>query len=119
MASLAIPNLTAPASMEQWITPQEQLQRLALVTAEERLYANKAKFEMVPDTLANTVTEVAARSILRRSNLLPPSNEVPALTDLVVEHLIEPTPLPPILTNWYTALDRLNATPEKIPPLPR
>lgn len=121
MASLAAPILAASTNRDGWITPQEQLERLAFTVAEDRFRANQAKFEKLPMILNDKVTECAAKSILRCSNLLSydAQEQVPTLTHLIVDHLIEPTPLPPGLTNWYTARERLRALPEKLPPLPK
>jgi hypothetical protein len=121
MASLAA-SIFATPSQDGWISPQEQLERLAFIMAEEQLETNKAKFKTVPKLLIDRVTECAAQSILKCSNLSPYNIEehrIPKLTDIAIGCLIELSPLPPILTHWYTARDRLMALPEKLPPLPR
>jgi hypothetical protein len=100
-----------------WITPQEQLERLALVEVKKRLYRKK---EEVPKSFYDRidwedVVRPAIRSVLRRSNLSK-SNAIPKLQDLCVDHLMGP--LPSSLTEWYTARERLGILPEKLPPLP-
>jgi hypothetical protein len=115
MASLTTQRpLSTP--VDQWITPQEQLRRLALSIAKEQVYTNG--LGELPVERTSTVTESLARSILRRSYLSSSGSEIPSLQDLAVERLIEPSPLPFVLTNWYIARKRLNILPEKIPPLP-
>jgi hypothetical protein len=112
----------AVSSQNRRISPQEQLERLAFTMIEEQLRVNKAKFKTVPEVLLDRVTECAVQAILRSSNLSPDNIEehrIPKLTDLAVGCLIELNPLPPILTHWYTARDRLMALPEKLPPLPK
>ncbi len=71
------------------------------------------------DPLLDKVIESATRSILKTMTSKGSETQVPSLTDIVVERLVEPSPLPPILTNWYTALERIQALPDEIPALPR
>ncbi len=111
-----LPAPWTPTSVDQWITPQEHLGRLALSVAKERVLTNGLR--ELPDDLVTTVAECAALLILRRSDLSSSDGEIPSLQDLAVAHLVELSPLPSSLTNWYTARKRLNNLPEKLPPLP-
>lgn len=113
-----------------WITPEEQLKRLALPIARELVNENRNKLPISPkvdrsgnlvDPLEQSIIECVTRSILRRSDLSDNGSEkqIPSLMDLTVERLLDPGPLPPHLTTWYKALKRIGKLSEKIPPLPR
>lgn len=102
-----------------WITPQEQLTRLALPMAKELVNQNRDKFQLsFGAPIEEPIIESVARSILRRSGISEDSEKILSLMDLCVEHLVESSPLPPHLTTWYKALNRIHKLPEKIPPLP-
>ena len=126
MTSLAISGTAIPSSRNGWITPKEQLERLALSMLKDRLYANKDKMIGLVPYIAMSC---ATRSILRRSHLEPNNGvpiltEVPPLMDLAAEQFLAdpqtgPLRLPPILSDWYIARKKLGILPEEIPPLPQ
>jgi hypothetical protein len=137
MSVLALPPhlVQAPAPLDpqaDWITPEEQLNRLALPIAKElvnknrdklRIFSNEAS-ENHGDPLEESIIECVTRSILRRSDLSDKGSKkrIPSLMDLTVEHLLEPIlfpSLPPELTTWYKALKLIDKLPKKMPPLPQ
>ena len=82
-------------SRDHWITPQEQLDRL--------------QPHFIEEISARLLEEGSARLLEEVSEKL-----LPVLAPLVFEYT---NPIP-MLTDWCTALERLNRLPEKIPPLP-
>lgn len=124
--SLLIPSSSCASSSSSgspqagWITPEEQLNRLALSMAEELVNQNRDKLQLSAGaSIEQPIIESVARSILRRSDLSEGSEKrVPSLLDLSVEHLVESSSLLPSLTTWYKGLKRIGKLPEKIPPLP-
>lgn len=97
MASILISTQLTDPSRGSWITPSEQLEILASPIVSQRLREQVEGLDAVPKSLIDQIHRSARQSIL---------------------HLVEPRPLPSNLTNWYTALKRIEALPEKILPLP-
>jgi len=134
MSFLALPPHPAPAQAPQdpqahWITPEKQLERLALSQAKVLVDQNRNKLQLLSekalknsnDVFERSIIECVARSILRRSdlgNIVPKKKQILPLMDLIVEHLLKPGPLPKILTIWYKALNLIGKLPSLIPPLP-
>jgi len=105
-------------SKDSWITPQEQLEILASPLVSKQLHEHERDLESIPEIV---IEQIAASAI--KASLKPIiGGELQSgkkLFDMVVEqHLAQPRQLPSNLTNWYTALQRIDALPEKIPPLP-
>lgn len=126
MASLVPPQLAQPQApldpRADWIDPEEQLLRLAMPLAEERVYASRMRLSL-PDQLTHRIEESAARAMIDYSKL-PGLNEqfsrqIRSLFDLTTETLIEPLPLPTKMTDWYKACSLLKKLPKNIPTLPR
>lgn len=125
MASLVAPQLALPQApldpRADWITPEEQLLRLAMPLVKERVYASRMR-PSLPDQLTHRIEESAARSMIDYSKL-PGLNEqssrhIRSLFNLVTETLIEPLPLSTTVTDWYKAGSLLRSLPRKIPPAP-
>ncbi len=126
MASMAIPAPSvAHPQPREWITPQEQVRRLTTPFIEEQLHreGNRQRLESMPKGLLYPIIESVARSSLKGLILTDPGSgakeRVPLLFDLGVQPLFDIDPLPPILTDWHTALERRRALPDKVPALPR
>lgn len=105
-----------------WITPEKQIEKLALPIAAELVNKNRDRLSLLRDSpLEQAMIECAIQSIVRKSNLFDNTfpKSVPSLMQMAVDHFLEPPPLPPYLTNWYTAHRKLGWRCRKIPPLPR
>jgi hypothetical protein len=118
----------------QWITPQEQLERLALPYATDHVNAVierlateafkqplKSSFKSLAETtelLKDVVDKVIDQSIAELLNIEGHKNQVPSLFDLVIKRLVPPSPLLAHLTNAIRALALLGMLPERIPALP-
>lgn len=105
-----------------WVTPEEQIQRLTSPLAATFVNQNRDRFHILRNSpFEQSIIESVSRSILKRSNLPEKNSEkkIHSLMDLAVEQFFDPLPLPPYLTNWYTALKKLGLGLGKIPPLPR
>jgi len=107
-----------PVIRAERITPQEQLNRLALSSLREVVCT---KLDSLPDTLKESVVERAVQLILKRSGVSDERAEpqILSLFDRTITQLLKVKPLPSCLTNWHTALKRLSVLPKKIPPLPK
>jgi hypothetical protein len=96
MASMAIP---APSAAQpqprEWITPQAQLDRLLKSNAQPIAYP-VSQASICPDTY-NQGTKLG-------------------IANIISQYAVEA--LSPKLTNWHTALQRMNALPDKVPALP-
>jgi hypothetical protein len=127
------------------ILPEEQLELLALPVVRARLKETAAAIALAAGSilkpmanedidfkedgillaaqseapLLDTIIEKATQFILKPVTTEGPEKPVPSLTDIALRHLVGPDPLPPICTNWYTALKAIDALPDKIPVLPR
>ena len=112
MSSAAI--VKACSHTEEWITQEEQLKRLALPQAQAYL---SGKLKKQPDLVIKKATDYAVQFILRHLDDNKDQKRVPSLQELAVERLIDPKPLHPTLTNWYTALQYLGYN-EQVPALP-
>lgn len=94
----AIPILAQPVLQSQasWVTPQEQLDRL------EKCHSKPIAYEI-------------SREPIYRTEMGDIAN--PGIAKIISQCAVVDT-LSPSLTNWHTALQRSNALPDKIPPLP-
>ena len=119
MASISPPTLAPPQSRESWITPQEQLEFLASPMVRQRLDEDETRelLESLPEGIIDRIPASVIRSSLK--SIKGETGHFPTLFDMVIEQLVEPRPLPSNQTNWYTALERIGALPDKIPALPR
>jgi len=103
-----------PVIRAERITPQEQLNRLALSSLREVVCT---KLDSLPDTLKESVVERAVQLILKRSGVSDERAEpqILSLFDRTITQLLKVKPLPSCLTNWHTALKRLSVLPKKSP----
>lgn len=120
---MAIP--AAPVARE-WVTPQEQVKRLICPFVEKQLHreGNRQRLESIPQSLLDPIIESIARASMKSLILTDldsgAKERVPLLFDLGVQDLLfQLDPLPSILTDWYTALERTVALPEMVPALPQ
>ncbi|PIS02724.1 MAG: hypothetical protein COT85_01450 [Chlamydiae bacterium CG10_big_fil_rev_8_21_14_0_10_42_34] len=107
-----------PVSPANWLAPLEQVDQLALPL--KRREIAYTKLNSFPDTLKMSAIDRIAQSTLECSGIFCEGSktEILSLQDLTIMRLLNLSPLPPCLMNWYKALYRLNALPKKIPPLP-
>ena len=107
-------------STPELITPEEQLKRLVRPEVIKQLRnSHPTDLEWLSKTIfIEQITDSLVQSILNRKN--PENQQVPSLFNKAVERLVKLPPIftDPILTDWYKALELIDARPDAMPPLP-